>query len=213
MTKKSKTKTIAYKGFDKNLYCRDKQYEVGKTYKHDGDVVPCESGFHACPEPIEVFDYYNPGESRFCEVEVSGNIVPKDDKVACDDLKVIREIPIGEFIGICTERKIKHVLANLVGEQVKETGNRSAASNTGDRSAAIVVGNHSTVIVEGKESIACGLGIQCKAKATEGSWIVLAERNNDGEILCVKTAKAGQDIKRDVFYTLVNGEFVEEKQC
>ena len=202
MTKKTKTKMIAYKGFDKNLCCRGKQYEVGKTYKHDGDVVPCESGFHACQEPIDVFGYYSPGESRYCEVEVNGNAVPKDDKVACDNLKVIREIPISEFIGICAERKVRNVLANLVGEPEKETGTRSAATNTGYQSAATV---------EGNESIACGLGIQCKAKASEGSWIVLAERNDSGEILCVKTAKAGQDIKPDVFYTLVNGQFVEEQ--
>ena len=213
MTKKSKTKTIAYKGFDKNLCCRGMQYGVRKTYKHDGDVVPCESGFHACPEPIDVFGYYNPGESRFCEVEVSGNVVPQDNKIACDNLKVLRELSIGEFVGISVDHKMKTVLANIVSEGHHATGYQSASSATGYQSSAVVIGIESRSSVDGKESIACGLGIQCKAKAAEGSWIVLAERNNDGEILCVKTAKAGQDIKRDVFYTLVNGEFVEEKQC
>ena len=31
-------KIIAYKGFDKNLKCRDFQYEVGKEYEKYGDI-------------------------------------------------------------------------------------------------------------------------------------------------------------------------------
>jgi len=77
---------------------------------------------------------------------------------------------------------------------------------------AAVIGNESQASVSGKESVSCGLGIRCQAKAEEGSWIVLSERNDDGNIIHIKSAKAGQDIKPDVFYRLVNGEFVEEEQ-
>jgi hypothetical protein len=52
-------------------------------------------------------------------------------------------------------------------------------------------------------------GYNSKAKASEGSWIVITERNDDYEILDIKTAKAGQDVKADTWYKLVNGEFVE----
>ena len=74
-----------------------------------------------------------------------------------------------------------------------------------------VVGFQSNASVAGKESVACALGIQCKAKAEDGSWIVLVERNDDGEIISICSAKAGRDIKPGVFYQLVNGKFVEEK--
>ena len=34
-----------YKGFDKNLKCRDFQYEIGKTYTEDKAEL-CNAGFH-----------------------------------------------------------------------------------------------------------------------------------------------------------------------
>ena len=51
-------KIIAYKGFDKDLKCRDFQYEVGKEYEMSGDIHCCENGFHACESPLEVLDHY-----------------------------------------------------------------------------------------------------------------------------------------------------------
>ncbi len=35
-------KIIAYKAMDKNMMCRDKQYEVGKTYTEpEARLLPC----------------------------------------------------------------------------------------------------------------------------------------------------------------------------
>lgn len=59
-----------YKGFDKNLKCRDFQYEIGKTYEEPTAEL-CEKGFHACEYPLDVFGYYAPGDmSRYCEVDL-----------------------------------------------------------------------------------------------------------------------------------------------
>ena len=65
-------------------------------------------------------------------------------------------------------------------------------------------------VVEGKESIACALGYKSKAKGEKGCWIVLAEKDEEYNILDVKAVKVdGKTIKADTFYTLENGEFVE----
>ena len=62
----------SYKGFNKNLCCRDFQYEVGKEYEMDGDITVCKRGFHACESPLEVLDHYfiqhDGSFARFCEV-------------------------------------------------------------------------------------------------------------------------------------------------
>ena len=88
------------------------------------------------------------------------------------------------------------------------------ATNTGDSSAATNTGYSSAAIVGGKDSIACGLGIDNKAMACRGSFIVLAEWENDENrnwhIKHVKSAKIdGKKLKADTFYMLKNGRFVE----
>ena len=85
----------AYKGFDKDLKCRDFQYEIGKEYTHDGPVKACESGFHACEAPLDVLRYYGIKDgNRFCEVEQSGALSSDDDdtKVASSKIKIEAEI-------------------------------------------------------------------------------------------------------------------------
>ena len=76
---KKDEKTIAFKGFDKNFKCRDFQFEIGKSYTHSGKVKACESGFHSCEYPLDIFNYYNPCSSMFAMVEASGEIDKDDD--------------------------------------------------------------------------------------------------------------------------------------
>jgi hypothetical protein len=78
-----------YKGFDKDLKCRGFQYEIGKEYECAA-AVACETGFHACERPLDVFSYYPPASSRYCEVEQSGetNASSDDSKVASTKIKI-----------------------------------------------------------------------------------------------------------------------------
>ena len=86
-------KIKAYKVFDKDLKCRDFQYEVGKEYKHDGDVGLCSAGFHACERLIDCFNYYNfDPNNRVCEVLMSGNVIQGDDKSVCSVINIVKEI-------------------------------------------------------------------------------------------------------------------------
>ena len=84
-----------YKAFNKDLTCRDFQYEIGKEYVHECEIEPCKSGFHFCKSIADCYNFYETCEStRICEVEATGN-VKKDDsgiKFCTDRIKIIREI-------------------------------------------------------------------------------------------------------------------------
>jgi hypothetical protein len=90
----------AFKGFDKDLKCRYFQFEVGKSYAHEGPVVICESGFHSCEDPLDVWSYYDPFDSRFAEVEVSGTLAchDGDSKIASATIIIKAELSLPKFI-------------------------------------------------------------------------------------------------------------------
>lgn len=81
---------LGFKGFDKDLKCRDYQFEIGKTYEHKGKVKACEKGFHFCENPLDVFSYYPPANSRYAEIEGDGDFDKdnSDSKVACSKLTI-----------------------------------------------------------------------------------------------------------------------------
>ena len=223
-------KIKAYKGFNKDLTCRGFQYEVGKKYKHKGDVAPCSSGFHACENPLDVLGYYPPstedGISRYCEVEQGGTVCKEGDKSCSSKLHIKAEIGL---TGLVTAG-VKFILDRVKWNEAKEsntgdqsaatntgnqsaatnTGNQSAATNTGYRSAATNTGYRSAASVEGKESIAIVTGYDSKAKGARGNWLVLTERDSNWHILDVKAVKVdGKRIKADTWYKLVDGKVQE----
>lgn len=69
-----------YKGTNKDMKCRDYQYELGVQYDmpEDEEIKECESGFHLCLCLNDVFGYYGIGQgNRFFKVKA---LVRKSDK-------------------------------------------------------------------------------------------------------------------------------------
>ena len=171
-------KIKGYKGFGKDLKCRGYQYEVGKDYEHDGKVSCCNSGFHFCENPMDVLNYYNPADSRYCEVEGSGTI-DKDTKDTNDTKVAVSKLHISEEIGLkgLIEAGVKFILDKVNWKDNKEsntvyrsaatnTGYRSAATNTGDYSAATNTGDQSSATNTGDYSAATNTGRQSSATNT-----------------------------------------------
>ena len=214
---------IAYKGFNADLTCRDFQFQIGETYTHDGKVEACASGFHACENPMGVFNYYNP-TSRFAIVECSGEISKGSDgdsKIACGSIHIKSEIGLPTLIS----KAVDLILSKIKWDTAKEsntgdqsaatnTGDQSAATNTGDYSAATNTGDQSAAEVTGVNSIAAAFGYSSKAKAGESGAIVCVYRNCYYELIHIRASKVGDNgIEAGKWYTLdENGEFIEAKQ-
>ena len=122
----------SYKGFDKDMKCRDFQYEVGKEYNMDGEIKCCNRGFHACKSPLEVWDYYDMLNSRFAEVEQSGKIdeEEKSTKVCSSHIKIKAELKLADIINIGVEW-----LKNVTSPSMVKTD--GALNDNGDRKKQI----------------------------------------------------------------------------
>ena len=204
----------AYKGFDKDLKCKDFQYEIGKTYEEPTAEL-YEKGFHACEYPLDVFEYYAPGNmSRYCEVDLDDVSDKKSNK---DSKRCGKKIAVKAEIGIAglVKAAVKYTMEKAIPENSKHaTGWRGAASATGWRGAASATGTQGAASATGTESVAAALGINSKAKGALGCWIVIAEWESDEkfnwhrkDVQCFKVD--GENIKSDTWYKLKNGELVE----
>ena len=153
-----------YKGFDKDLKCRGFQYEIGKEYeKNTADI--CHKGFLACENPMDVFGYYNPADSRYCEVDLDTN-----EQTGEDSKRVGKKIKIETEIGLSglIQAGVKFILEKVDFKSAKEsnTGDRSAATNTGNWSAATNTGDWSAATNTGDRSAATNTGYRSAATNT-----------------------------------------------
>ena len=153
-----------YKGFDKDLKCRGYQYEIGNEYE-EKEAEICSKGFHACEYPLDVFGYYDPASSRYCEVDLDAN-----NQTDGDSKRVGKHIKIGAEIGIpgIVKASVEYIKNQVDWDTSKEsnTGDRSAATNTGDQSAATNTGYRSAATNTGDQSAATNTGYRSAATNT-----------------------------------------------
>lgn len=189
-----------YKGTDKNMQCRGKQYVLGKKEVADGAIRCGNKGFHSCEAPFDVLRYYpNINGNRFFEAEAGGKI----DKAENDDTKLASsELTLKSEINF----------AGLVKAQIEYTRKKSNAGTADGDWSNLVCGNESN-LAGGNSSLIIGRN-GCNVKGGLHSVIVLTEWKYDDNGNYVPIAvKAeivdGVRIKADTWYKLKNGELVE----
>jgi hypothetical protein len=206
---------VAYKGFDADWKCRGHQFEVGKTYEHKGAVIPCESGWHACENPLDVWSYYGPCDVKFASVEMSGEIKRHsgDSKLASAKIAIKAELSLPQFIGDAVNFLMalcKDVKADAEGVQAA-SGHYSKLAASGHYSQLAASGHYSKLAASGKSSIAVAANVECTAKVGELGCIALTRWVDSEKRYRVTVGYVGENnIKADTWYSLdAAGEFVE----
>ena len=155
---------IVYKGTDKEMKCRDFQFELGKEYVEE-EAKLCYKGFHGCEYPLDVFAHYAPADSRFFVADLDG---VTDEEAEDDSKRVGTKIKLRAEIGIAgvVKAAVEYIKEkaesskNQTGDcsAATNTGNYSAATNTGDCSAATNTGDYSAATNTGSHSAATNTG-------------------------------------------------------
>ena len=129
----NKTWIKAYKGFDKDLKCKGRQYTEG-VEDHVSDVAKlCKEGVHACERPLDVFAYYAPADSVYHEVELAGVLDEhqEDSKICGTDIKVKGKLDIAGLI----KAQIEYTKSHCTNEYNAENGKPVSAGDHGASSA------------------------------------------------------------------------------
>ena len=194
-----------YKATDKDMKCRGLQYEIGKTVEAEGPLSLCKNGLHACEAPLELFDYYSPADgSRYFEAEaeeVSNERHENSSKV------VAKKLTLGAEIGIPGLVKA-HI--EYVKEAVKDADENGSS---GDGAQIGSSGDWAKIECNGKNAVVMCAGKDSKARGPVGTWITLAEYDEEGIcILCKSERIDGETLKPDTWYTLKDGEFLEDEE-
>ncbi|MFV7791279.1 hypothetical protein ACNO6Z_10560, partial [Aliarcobacter lanthieri] len=124
---------IGFKGFDKDLKCRDFQYEIGRTFEEDVEPKCCNKGLHFCEMPLDVLNYYDyspANGNRFAKVEALGKIDKSKDKVATNKLRIDSELSFRDLF----KWHFKLVFEKVESSNTKSstTGNYAHSSTTGN---------------------------------------------------------------------------------
>ena len=139
-------KITSYKGFNKDMTCRDFQYKEGESYE-EPSAKACERGFHACEYPLDCLDYYSPNESVYHVVEQSGEISRHSDdtKVASTKIKIGAEINIAGLVKAAIEYTMKRVNPEAKADERQGASSATdycgASSATGYKGASSATGN------------------------------------------------------------------------
>ena len=200
----------SYKGFNKDMTCRDKQYEAGRSYEEEG-ARACEKGMHSCEYPLDCFKYYAPGRSVYHEVEPSGEISRDgdDSKIASSKLHIGARVDVPGLVKASIEYTKERTTTEHTDPKAATAGDYGAAT-AGDSGAATSRGQAAS----GENGLSVARGNDVKVKGGIGAILVIAEESE--ECYAIVDWKAvivdGEKVKADTWYCLKNGEFVEAEK-
>ena len=212
---KTESKTItAYKALNADFTCQGFQFEVGKTYTHDGKVRMFRAGFHACRNPLDILDYYDLCSSRFSRVELSGEVLEHDeDSTLCAQiLHASAELSLSDFVQTAVQWVIEACkpkdgesserVRSSSGDwaQLASSGNGAKLASSGNGAKLASSGN-------GAQLASSGYGAQL---ASSGNGAQLASSGENG-VICSSGPRTRAKGKAGAWIALA--EFDDDGKC
>ena len=115
-----------YKGFEKGLICKGKQYAENTVFEEEAGI--CEKGMHFCKNPFDVLDYYGFVDEKgsmneFAEVESLNDTYTNDDKKYCTTkLKVGAKLSFAGFVKTCVDFVLEKTTVEMGGADENKIG-------------------------------------------------------------------------------------------
>ena len=195
-----------YKGFEKGLVCRGKQYAENTVFEED-DAEICKSGMHFCALPHQVFTHYPPGENHeFAEVEALDDSSTDDNTKYCTKkLRIGARISVFDMVKASVGAFFESV--DFSG-RIEKTAKVIGAANAGHRGAAIARKEGKASV--GRNGTAAVIGNGGTVSGKVGAILLLVDTDDYGNTLDFAAVKVdGETIKENTWYKLEDGNIVE----
>ena len=205
----------SYKGFNKDMTCKDKQYEEGNEYSEER-AKTCDYGMHACEYPLDCFKYYDPAHSVYHAVEQGGELSRNgdDSKVASTYMRIGARLDVCGLVKAAIEYTRSRTTTEYTDPDMATAGNYGAA--TAGNYGAATAGNYGAATsrgssASGENGLSVARGNNVRVKGGLGAILVIAEENeSDYDIKHWKAVVVdGENVKADTWYKLEDGDLVE----
>jgi hypothetical protein len=152
-----------FKGFDKGLVCRGKQYKENTVFEEEAAEI-CKSGMHFCENPFDVLEHYDlvntdGSFNEFAEVEALDKCLTDDNKKYCTKkLKIGAKLSFSGFVNACIEFILEKTKIEQTDEedetvigssgdsaQIGSSGNSAKIGSSGDSAQIGSSGNSAQI--------------------------------------------------------------------
>ena len=176
-----------YKGFEKGLVCRGKQYAENTVFE-ESEAVICNKGMHFCENPFDVLDHYalvnsDGSFNDFAEVEAEGEIKTDDNKKYCTTkLKVGTKLSLAGFIKACVSFVIEKTTIDMPDSKIKDKNDSIISSKA--KNAQIGSSGYSAQIGSSGYSAKIGSSGDSAQIGSSGDYAKINSSGKNAVVMC-----------------------------
>ena len=215
-----------YKGFNKGLVCRGKQYKENMVFEEDEAVI-CKKGMHFCSNPFDVLNHYplvnSEGEfNDFAEVEALDECYTDDEKKYCTKkLKIGAKLSFGDFVKACVDFIVEKTSDSSSGYRARigSSGDYAQIGNSGDYTQVGSSGDYAQIGNSGDDARIGSSGDYARIGSSGdytqvGSSGDYAQIKSEGEdsVICCAGLGCIVKAKKGSWITLAEWKYSDEKE-